>query len=109
MTGEYWYDVHLESKDLTFPAFWTKKDIENWSTLMAKRIDLLIVQPKVHWILEVTPKVSKAALGGCLTYKDLYEEQFKPNVPVRIGIVCEVDDPTYHSILEKNQVRLFVV
>lgn len=109
MTGEYWYDVHLESKELRFPAHWTKKDIETWKTLLAKRIDLLIVQDKAHWVLEVTPKVSKAALGGCLTYRDLYQEQFEPGVPVHVGIVCEVDDPAYHHTLIKNNVRLFVV
>jgi len=109
LKGEYVYDVHLESPGLVFPAWWTKKDIELWRTLKAKRIDLLVKQPDRHWILEITPKVSKAAVGGVLTYRDLYKKQYKPGVPVMVGIVCEVDDPAYHDTLKKNNIRLWVV
>ena len=109
IAGDYWYDVHLESKGLKIPSHWTKHDIDRWMNLLAKRVDLLVVQEGQHWIFEITPKLSKASIGGCLTYKDLYIDQFKPGLPVRMGIVVEMDDPTYHSLLESFGIKLFVV
>ena len=109
MTGEYVYDVHLDSPDVDYPIHWTKKDIAHWSSLRAKRIDLLVKQDNAHWIMEITPKVSKAAVGGCLTYRDLYIEQYQPHVPVHIGIIVEVDDKAYHNTLRKNNIKLWVV
>jgi len=101
--------VHLDVPPVELPAYWTKKDISNYEGLVAKRIDLVVHADKEIWVIEITPKVSKAAVGGCLTYKDLYIKQFKPTKPVRLGIIVEVDDPAYHSTLENNNISLWVV
>ncbi len=76
---------------------------------MAKRIDLVVHSKNEIWIIEITPKVSKAAVGGCLTYKDLYEKQFKPTKPVKLGMIVEVDDPAYHNTLKNLDITLWVV
>jgi len=76
---------------------------------MAKRIDLVVETKNEIWIIEITPKVSKASVGGCLTYKELYLEQFDPVKDVKLGIIVEVDDPAYHSTLKNNDIRLWVV
>lgn len=107
--GKREYDVHLDTPTLNAPAWWTKKDMENWNAVTAKRIDMVVHAQKAIWIMEVTPKVSKAAVGGCLTYKQLYIEQFHPTKPVNMGIICEMDDPAYHQILKNNDIRLWVV
>jgi len=109
LIGEYVYDVHLDTPPVQFPAWYTKKDIELYKTLRAKRIDLVVKSKDKHWILEITPKLSKAAIGGVLTYRDLYQEQYRPGVPVFVGIVVEVDDPAYHPTLQKNNIKLWVV
>jgi len=59
--------------------------------------------------MEITPKLSKAAIGGCQVYKDLYEKQFDLTKPVRMGIIVELDDPNYHDALKKLDIRLWVV
>jgi len=107
--GEWVYDQHLDVPAVALPAWWTKKDRESFADLKAKRIDLLIKGPEEHWIMEITPKLSKPAVGGCLVYRDLYIKQFKPDVPVKLGIVVEVDDPAYHSTCVKSGISWFVV
>lgn len=109
LPGVYEYDVQLESPDVVFPAHWTKKDLEHWSALRAKRIDVVVHAEAADWILEVTPKLSKAAIGGCVTYRELYQRQFKPKFPVHLGIVVEVDDRAYHDTLHKFGISLWVV
>jgi len=107
--GEWIYDVHLDVPALVLPAWWTKQDRINWSDLRAKRIDLLIKGPREHWIMEITPKLSKPAVGGVLVYRDLYLTQFKPDVPTKMGIIVEVDDPAYHKTCKKNNIEWWVV
>ena len=107
--GRREWDVHLDVPEVEVPAYWTKKDLENFQYNKAKRIDLVVHSSDAIWIMEITPKVSKASVGGCLTYKDLYEKQFKPDLPVRLGIIVEVDDPAYHGTLKNNDIQLWVV
>jgi len=107
--GEYIYDVHLDVETPKIPDHWMTKEITAYQTLRAKRIDLLVKRPDGIWIFEITPKVSKAAVGGCLTYKELYEELFKPSLPVKLGIICEMDDKAYHPTLDKLGIELWVV
>ena len=107
--GKWIYDLHLEVPPVALPAYWTKKDRDNFADLKAKRIDLLIDGPKEIWIMEITPKLSKPAVGGCLVYKELYLKQFKPKVPVKMGIIVEVDDEAYHPTCKKLGIDVFVV
>ena len=107
--GRREWDVHLDVPRVEVPDYWTKKDIANYESLVAKRIDLVVHSSDAVYIMEITPKLSKAAIGGCMAYKDLYEKQFKPDLPVKMGIIVEVDDPAYHSTLKNNDIRLWVV
>jgi len=107
--GEYIYDVHLDVPMPPLPAWWTKEDRKNFGDLKAKRIDLLVKCQHYIWVIEITPKLSKAPLGGVLAYKDLYQKQFSPIVPLKMGVVVEVDDSAYHPIYEKLGVKWWVV
>ena len=109
LDGEYIYDVELKSPEIHVPAHWTKKDIEQWETLKAKRIDLVVKERLRHWVIEITPKLSKAAIGGVMSYRELYMAQYKPGVDVYLAVVCEVDDPAYHSTCERFGIKIFVV
>jgi len=109
LPGEYVYDIHLDIPELEAPAWWTKKDRDVWLDSRAKRIDLVVKDKEKHWIIEITPKLNRTAIGGVLSYRDLYKKQFKPGVPVAVGIVCEMDDLAYHKTLEINNIKLWVV
>jgi len=107
--GKQEWDVHLKVKEPEIPAWGTKTDVKTYHDLLDKRIDLVVHARDAIWIMEITPKVSKAAIGGCLAYQELYEKEFKPDLPVKLGIIVEMDDPNYHSTLEKLEIALWVV
>jgi len=107
--GRREYDIKLDVPLLDIPDWWTKKDIENWQSLRAKRIDMVVHAADAIWIMEITPKLSKAAVGGCQLYKSMYELQFKPEKPVKMGIIVEVDDPAYHPVCKALRIRYWVV
>lgn len=103
------YDVTLDVPLPVLPAYWTKFDIERYGEKRKKRIDMIVHAYNAIWIMEITPKVSKAAIGGCLSYKDMYIKQYNPTKPIKLGIICEVDDPAYHDTLKNLEIRLWVV
>lgn len=107
--GEREYDVTLDVPLPVLPAYWTKRDIEAYGEKRKKRIDLVVHAADAVWIMEITPKVSKAAIGGVLSYKDMYIKEYKPTLPVKLGIIVEVDDEAYHDTLKKNDITLWVV
>jgi len=91
------------------PAYWSKREVQLYAHSRHKRIDLVVHADDTIWIMEITPLLSKPAIGGCLAYKDMYEKQFKPEKPVRCGIIVEVDDPAYHDTLKNLDIELWVV
>jgi len=101
--------VHLEVPLPELPAFWTKRDIERYSFSRHKRIDLVVHADDAIWIMEITPLLTKAAVGGCEVYRDLYVKQFQPEKEVKCGIIVEVDDQAYHETLKKLDIALWVV
>ena len=109
LDGEYIYDVELKSPAVVVPAHWTKKDIEQWEALRSKRIDLVVKTSTADWVIEITLKLSKAAVGGVVTYREMYMDQYKPGRPTNVAVVCEVDDPAYHSTCERFGIKIFVV
>ena len=131
LEGEYIYDVKLYLKKHLYEAFLpdpntfkqTSKEYEHilasmnqlskltygGSDLQASRIDCVVETDKEIWILEVTPRLKKHAIGGCLLYRDLFMYQFEPTKPVRLGIVSGVDDPRTHFTLKKHDIKLWIV
>ena len=109
LQGERVWDVHLDAPDLKIPAYYTKRDVEAMKSLWAKKIDLVVKAKDAHWIVEFTPKLSKAVVGGVLSYRDMYIKQFNPTVPVKMAVVCEVDDIAYHDTLANHNIKLWVV
>lgn len=109
LEGKYTYDVHLYPPKEDLPEWMTEEEKKHWLELTAKRIDAVCERKDDIWILEVTPRINKAAVGGVLTYRDLYIEQFKPGKPVKMAIVTGVHDPAYDSICHKLGIIVWVV
>lgn len=107
--GKREYDVTLDVPLPELPAYWTNLDIQRYAETRKKRIDLIVHAIDALWIMEITPKVSKAAVGGVLSYRDMYIKQYHPMLPVKLGIIVEVDDKAYHDTLKNNDIRLWVV
>ena len=131
LEGEYTYDVKLYLKcylDLScvFPLVDHRSINENYTEIKtqldkvsevkgsivdvtASRIDCIVETDSQIWLLEVTPKLKKHVIGGCLLYRDLFMYQFEPTKPVRLGIVSGVDDPRTHFTLKKHDIKLWIV
>ena len=109
LEGKYEYDVHLTVPDPVWPEKTTEEEKQIWRSRIAKRIDAVCTTPSGVWIIEVTPKVSKAAVGGLFLYRQMYRAQYHPVLPVHLVCVVAIDDTAYHNLLTENKITLFVV
>ena len=92
LPGEYEFSVDL------FPEIRPLRPGEDpsmyfgWMMLRAKRIDAICRTVDAIWLLEVKDVLRPSAVGQLLTYRALYDRQFHPLLPIRLGVVCGEDD-----------------
>ncbi|MBW2672732.1 MAG: hypothetical protein JRD89_04840 [Deltaproteobacteria bacterium] len=106
---EYEYDVRLfpEIKPLAPGA--DEEAYKAWLLLKAKRIDAVAHTPDAIWILEVKDRLRPSAVGQLLVYRDLYDRQFHPLKPLRLGVVCGDDDPLVRPTCAEHGIKVWVV
>ena len=109
LPGSYEYDIHLSVPDPVWPAGTSEDEKTVWRDRISKRVDAVCTTSDNIWLLEVTPKLSRAAVGGLLLYKQMYAAQYHPMLPIHLGVVVAMDDPAYHPLLAQNNIRLWVV
>uniref|UniRef100_A0A6H2A1H4 PD-(D/E)XK nuclease superfamily protein n=1 Tax=viral metagenome TaxID=1070528 RepID=A0A6H2A1H4_9ZZZZ len=54
-----------------------------------KRIDVVAYDSDCIYVVEVKPRAGLSAIGQVMAYKLLYQDEFKPMLPVEMRIVCE--------------------
>jgi len=61
------------------------------------------------YILEIKERLRPSGVGELISYKQLFLEQYQPTQEIVLGYVVRRDDETLHSLLSKEQIRLWVV
>lgn len=109
LEGRYEFDVRL------FPEI---KPLEEgadpgayyaWLMLRAKRIDALCETADTIWILEVKDVLRPSAVGQVLLYADVYDRQFHPLKPLRLGIVAGEDDPVVRPTCDRLGIKVWIM
>lgn len=103
------YDVALKVRETPLPKYITQNEKQLWARLTSKRVDAVGETQDQIFVCEVKDRLRPSALGQALTYKTLYEEQFKPEKPVTPAIITEYDDADMRHVCEVYGVRIFMV
>lgn len=80
-----------------------------WYASTAKRIDALGEKKDELWIIEVAASPYLRAVGQCLSYKFLWEEDPKIDKPSKMILVCYFIDSDLRRILEHYQVTIITM
>ena len=112
LMGKKWYRFEYDIRvgkgidpGPTVPEPWRSLAIK----LTQKRIDAIGYAEDGIWIFEVKPDASLGALGQVLSYKYLYERDFKPELPVNLAIVTNRTFPDEKEIYRHYNVRYFEI
>ncbi len=87
----------------------TPTEVLMWLMLTMFRIDVVIEKADECWLVEVRPNAARSALGSCILYKQLWEQDpviMKPAVAV---VVTDNLLPQMKSIFLLNGVRCYEV
>lgn len=109
LKGEFEYDVALRVREIPLPGYKTENEQMLWNRLTAKRIDVVATTKAAIYVIEVKDRLRPSAVGQALTYKILYEEQFKPSQPVIPSIVTEFGDPDMQHVCDVYNIKVWVV
>lgn len=108
-TATWTYDIHLKIRETPMPKYITTNEKQLWKTLTSKRIDAVGETENIIYVCEIKDRLRPSALGQALTYKILYEEQFKPQKPVQAAIITEYDDKDMRHVCEHYNVRIWMI
>ena len=105
---DYKYDVHVGKVEPTFPT--EPVNIMNLArAVLRKRIDVVARKDDEIWIFEVKPDAGLGAIGQLISYKHLYQEEFKPTETIRLGLVTDRIDRDVEMVCQKEGITVFVV
>ena len=80
-----------------------------WYASTAKRIDAIGEKGDEIWIIEVAASPYLRAVGQCLSYKFLWEEDSKISKPARAVLLCYFLDSDLERILKHYGVTIIAM
>lgn len=103
--AHFFYNVRVGGPDVSK----INEDIKTamlWYALNAKRIDAIGEKIDRIWIIEVTAVPGLRAVGQCLSYKYLWEEDPKINKPAIMVLLCQRIDADLEAVLKHYAVKV---
>lgn len=101
----FYYNVKVGGPDLTkITADEGLKKV--WYQANAKRIDVLAEKETSLEIIEVASSPYLRAVGQCLTYKFLWDQDPKINKPAKMVLLCWYLDFDLESVLKAHRVEV---
>jgi hypothetical protein len=80
-----------------------------WYASTAKRIDAIGEMKSEIWIIEVASSPYIRAVGQCLSYKFLWDEDPKIDKPAKMVLLCYFIDSDLRRILEHYGTHIFTI
>jgi len=74
-----------------------------------KRIDAVWYKRDEIWLLEIKERIRHSAIGELLTYRMLFVEQRRPDLPVRLGIIAKDKDKAVQQACEQMGITYWFV
>lgn len=102
------YDVHVGDL-VEAPAATPEYLTPMLEAVYRKRIDAVGYCEDCIWLFEVKNRAGLSAMGQVLAYKALFERDFKPSLPVKLGVVCEAKATDVDYLYQLNDITCFVI
>ena len=80
-----------------------------WYASTAKRIDAIGEKEKEIWIIEVASSPYLRAIGQCLSYLFLWNEDPKISKPAKMVLLCYFIDSDLRRILEQYKITIITI
>ncbi|KYK27418.1 hypothetical protein AYK26_06965 [Euryarchaeota archaeon SM23-78] len=109
LPGTYSFDVRLPYELTDREKNLPEPEQKMMISLKSMRIDAIIETNNEIWIIEVCKGLELSYTGKILGYTDLYKTIFKPNKPVKMGVVGIDDNVLARRALENMGIKIWLV
>jgi len=109
LKGEYYFNVLLKPPERPREAWESEEEYNVWQFLRSKEIDCVCITDTAIYLIEFKDRVRNSAIGQLQNYYDLFVEQYKPTLPVKMMIVAGEDDPQVRRSAEKRGIEVVVL
>lgn len=104
----FFYNVRVGGPDLT-NVIADEAMKKMWYASTAKRIDAIGEKNEEIWIIEVASSPYLRAVGQCLSYRLLWEEDPKIAKPAKMVLLCYFIDSDLRKVLEHYKVMIITI
>jgi hypothetical protein len=78
--------------------------------VLSRKVDLVVETDNEVWICETKIRLSPEAVGQVLTYAKLYAQTYPlEGKPLRMAIICSMDDLGVRQVAEAQGITIFKV
>jgi len=109
LPGDYSFDVRLPYQLSERELKLGEGERRMMRALKSMRIDAVVEAKDVIWVLEVCRGLELSYTGKILGYTNLYKDIFKPDKPLKMGVVGLQDDVLARRALEQMGVKIWIV
>jgi hypothetical protein len=104
----FFYNVRVGGPDMT-KVIADEAMKKMWYASTAKRIDAIGEKKDELWIIEVASSPYLRAVGQCLSYRFLWNEDPKINKPAKMVLLCYFLDSDLRKVLEHYKVMVLTI
>ena len=105
---QFYYNVRVGGPDMTNVVA-DEAMKRQWYASTAKRIDVIGERKNELWIIEVASSPYLRAVGQCLSYKFLWDEDPQIPKPAKMVLLCPYIDSDLRRILQKYDVTIITI
>ena len=102
------YDVHL-GRGLLLDPETPDYMVRQVLATTRKRVDVIGHTPEAIWIIEIKPRGGQGAVGQLQNYRRLYLEEYRPDKPVLMVLVCERLAPDVRGLYDEAAIGIIMV
>ena len=107
--GTIHFDWRLPARYIPLSVQGNPELEEVWRHLKQERIDAVVFTENEIILVEIKDVVRKSAIGQLIHYKKRFEEEYKPDKPIRLQIVAGEDDPVVRKTAEDEGIEVLVL
>lgn len=104
----FYYNVRVGGPDMTNVV--ADEGMKRmWYASTAKRIDVVAEKEDILWIIEVASSPYLRAVGQCLSYKFLWDQDPTIKKPAMMVLLCPFIDSDLRAVLEHYRVLIITI
>ena len=109
LPGDYIFDFRLPYELSDTEKLYSASEQRMLIALKSMRLDAVVETKDCIWVLEACNGLELSYTGKLIGYADIYKELYKPDLPVKLGVIGLKENTMARRALERMGVKIWLV